>query len=170
MNTHLTSVTKSARAKVVLTLLAALAVLGTTALAVFGAPGTVKDTPGAAVSGAATQNADKRFALRGNLSAPLVLGASGTAIDLVVENPNPQTLVVNAIRVEVASVAPAGCAASSFSVAQTSATITVPPRSSRQLDAAARPRVAWVNDPNAVQDACVGAALTFRYSGKGTLR
>ena len=170
MPTFLTRATKSAKAKLALTLLTALAVLGATAFTVFGAPNTVKDNPGAATSAEATQNANKRFTIEGNLGAPLVLGAPGEPVDLVVHNPNPQTLVVGEIRVEIAGVAPAVCGVANFAVTQTTATITVPPKSSAHLALASRPRVAWVNDPNVAQDHCLGARLSFRYTGKGTLR
>lgn len=170
MPTFLTRATKSATAKLALTLLTALVALGATAFTVLGAPNGIKDNPGAGTSAEATQSANKRFTIEGNLGAPLVLGAPGERVDLVVHNPNPQTLVVGEIRVEIAGVAPAACGLANFGVTQTSATITVAPRSSARLALASRPRVAWVNDPDVAQDHCLGADLSLRYTGKGTLR
>jgi len=151
-------------------------VIGASALAVYAA-GSIKDNPGAGPSAGGSANARKLFQLSGGLSAPLVLGAAGQPVDLKVTNPNPQTLLVSEMRVRITGVtdvtgvtlAP-GCSTAQFSVEQSTATVSVPPRSTVTLTGSARPRALWVNDPSSNQDACVGARLSLSYTGKGTLR
>jgi hypothetical protein len=166
-----TSIAKSAARKTAAALLAALALLGIGALAGFAAD-KIKDNHGTATAGQATQNAGKSFGVSGNLSAPLALGGAGQPLNVSLVNPNAQTLVISEIRASVSRTSTPACGPENFTVVQTSDTVSVPPRSTRTLDqlGAAKPRVVWVNSPTTVQNGCLGAELTFSYTGKGTLR
>lgn len=165
MNLSDTKPSRTAR-RLASALLAAVVVLGATALAV--AADVLN--PGTGRSSDASTKAGKVFQLSGGLNAPLVLGSSGQPINLKLTNPNPQTLEVSEMRVAVAGVSTADCPLSQFSVSQSTATVSVPPRSTVTLSGSQRPRVSWVNDSAANQDSCAGVGLSFSYTGKGTLR
>ena len=163
-----TKAAKSARRLAATALLAALAVLGLSALAV-GAATTTRDSNGTATSAGSSARAGKGFTLAGAAVRPVVLGGAGTPIALEVRNPNPQTLVVTDVVATIAATSKPGCAKGDFSVVVPRRSFTVAPRSTLVVPAADRPLVRWGNR-NAAQNACLGTGLTFAYTGTGSLR
>jgi hypothetical protein len=118
-----------------------------------------------------------RFAVGGNLTAPLYPGTS-QRLDLTFTNPGswPATIPsggISARNITVTSRAP-GCASSNFAVAQgLASTVTIPARQLApvSLSALRVPQDDWpvieMIETNANQDACQGAKLTLTYSGIG---
>ncbi len=161
-----TRITKSVRRKAAVALLAVLATLAISALGVYAAA----DSTGSSASADASAAAGKSFTISGDMEAALSLSGAGQPLNLRVSNPNPQTLTVTTLEVTVTGTSAANCpVAPNFTVTHTSATLTVPPRSTVAVPAASRPRVVWVNTTDE-QNACLGAELRLSYTGKGTLR
>jgi hypothetical protein len=116
-----------------------------------------------------------RFAVGGNLTAPLYPGAS-QRLDLTFTNPGswPATIpsgAISARNITITSRAP-GCASSNFAVAQGLASaVTIPARQLApvSLSSLRVPEDDWpvieMIETNANQDACQGAKLTLTYSG-----
>ena len=137
---------------------------------------TVTATAGDARSSAATTLVVERlrdFTIAGSVEEPLSLGTT-RAIPLTLTNPYDFDLSVEELGIAV-STTNAGCdAATNFAVRQVGLAepIVLPPGEHALgdlVDAADLPEVTWRN-LDEEQDACIGAPLTFRYSGLATKR
>lgn len=123
------------------------------------------------------------FSISGSLSAPtsLVLGSS-QPLDLSITNPYSTPLTVSNLRVSLASINQAagakgtcnqtGANSPNFQVGNLPASyaVTVPANSTAKLSqlGAQKPTVTWLDQPGFAQNGCLGAHLTFAYSGSGT--
>jgi hypothetical protein len=129
-----------------------------------------------------TLNVLAPFAISGNLTSPLTLGSTGTQpLDVAITNPYGTPLTVSNIMVTLNSVQAAAQAKGTCS--QTGAnspnfrvdplpagySVTVPANTTAklsQLGNGRRPTVTWIDQPW-LQNGCLGASLSFGYTGTG---
>jgi hypothetical protein len=116
----------------------------------------------------------KPFAITGDLPARLAPGVAPVPLDLVLQNPNNQSLAITNLTVTVAGTsAGAACDSSNFTVVQFTGPypVTVAAGQTASLSqlgvpSAYWPRVGMLDLPRN-QDACKGVSITLSYSGAG---
>jgi hypothetical protein len=118
----------------------------------------------------------KPFAISGAPTEPLYPGARPLPIDLVLTNPNNQSIQITNLTVSVsATSAGSACPASNYAVHQYSGSypISIGKGASVHLasvpgvTASQLPTVQLINDPTHVQDRCAQTTVFLSYSGSG---
>ena len=123
------------------------------------------------------------FQISGNLQTTLGLGpANSQPLDLSITNPYSTPLTVTNLAVALSAITQAAGAKGScnltgplspnFQVTNLPASysVTVPANSTAKLSALGsgqRPSVTWIDQPGWAQNGCLGATLSFSYSGSG---
>jgi uncharacterized membrane protein len=125
------------------------------------------------------------FTLSGSLATPLTLGGSGEPLNLQITNPFSTPLTVFNLNVTLISVTQAAGAkgtcnqqtgtpnSPNFQVNNLPASysVTVPAKSTvklSQLGSGQLPTVTWIDQAGWAQNGCLGAGLTFSYTGSAT--
>jgi hypothetical protein len=112
------------------------------------------------------------FRITGTAIAPLHPGGAPVPVDLSLANPNAQPITVDAVEMRIDGTQPAGCAAAIVVAGQLAARPSVPGGATRTLSGLGVPRAAWPRlamvDTGTSQDACAGATIALRFTGRAT--
>ena len=112
------------------------------------------------------------FRIAGTATAPLLPGGDPVPVDLVLANPNAEPIAVESVTMRVEGARPADCAAAIVVTGQLAAAPAIPGGATRSLSGLGIPRTAWPQlamvDTGTSQDACQGAQIALRFTGRAT--